>query len=133
MEDHVNVNENQGKTEDKGSRQAAKLLDPSRFIAGAVAATAAFLLQLLVIPPVVNPEVETLESYLIKGGAAVIVFLETALLREEWRTVGRIFAVSLATIIIISFAGFCGFVLLVSSRCSRSASKVSIRKSCGYR
>jgi hypothetical protein len=106
------VNENQSKTEDKGKRQVAKRLDPSRFIAGAVAAIAAFLLQLLVIPPVVNPQVETLESYLIKGGAAVIVFLITLLLREERRTVARVFVLSLATIIVISFIGSAGLFFL---------------------
>jgi len=106
------MNENQGKTENKSQRRAAKLLDPSKFVAGAVAAIAAFVLQLLVIPPVVNPQVETLESYLIKGGAAVIVFLVTALLRKERRTVSRVFVLSLATIVIISSAGSVGLFFL---------------------
>jgi hypothetical protein len=88
-------------TKERGQRGLSKLLDPSRFIGGAIAAIAAFALQLLV-PPVVNPQLESLEGYLVKGGTAVIVFLVTALLGKERRTLVRVFALSMITIVVIS-------------------------------
>jgi hypothetical protein len=85
----------------QGRRGWVSKLDPSRLIAGAIAALAVLVLQLLA-PPVVNPQLESLEGYLVKGGTAVVVFLVTALLPKERRTVLRVFVVSLITIILIS-------------------------------
>jgi hypothetical protein len=77
-----------------------KLLDPKRFIAGAVAAAASLLL--LFMPPVVNAQVRSIESYVVKGGAALAVFLITAALAKPNRTVGRVFLLSLVTVVILS-------------------------------
>jgi hypothetical protein len=88
-------------TKERGRRGLSKLLDPSRLIGGAVAAIAAFALQWLVAP-VVNPQLESLEGYLVKGGAAVVVFLVTALLGKERRTLFRVSALSLVIIVLIS-------------------------------
>jgi hypothetical protein len=87
-------------TTKRDRRGAAKLLDPSRFIAGAVAAIVVIALQLLV-PPAVNPEVKSLQGYAVKGGTAVIVFLITALLRNERRTVRRVFVLSAVTTVLL--------------------------------
>lgn len=91
-----------------GQRGLSKLLDPSRLIAGAVAASAAFALQLLV-PPLVNPQFESLEGYVVKGGAAVVVFLVTLFLGKERRTIFRVFTLSMIIIVSISITVSLGF------------------------
>jgi hypothetical protein len=98
-------------TKERRQRVASKLLDPSRFLAGAVAAIVAFALQLLV-PPVVNPQLQSLEGYLVKGGTAVVVFLVTVLLPKQRRTVLRVFALSMVTIISISGSASVGLYFL---------------------
>ena len=78
----------------------AKLLDPKRLIAGAVAATASLLL--LFMPPVLNTQVRFFESSIVKGGAALAVFLVTVALAAPRRTVARVFSLSLVTVLILS-------------------------------
>jgi len=77
----------------------AKLLDPRRLVAGAVAAAASLLL--LFMPPVPNAQVRFFESYVVKGGAALAVFLVTVALAEPRRTVRRVFLISLVTVIFL--------------------------------
>jgi hypothetical protein len=105
------MDKNLEETKERRRRGVSKLLDPSRFTAGAVAAVAAFVLQLLV-PPVVNPQLESLQGYLVKGGTAVVVFLMTALLPKEGRTPLRIFVLSVITIVFISGSAFVGSYFL---------------------
>src|SRR5712691_3011979 len=77
----------------------AKLLDPRRLIAGAVAAVISLLL--LFMPPVPNAQVRFFEGYVVKGGAALAVFLVTLALAEPRRTVRRVFLISLVTVIFL--------------------------------
>jgi len=77
----------------------AKLLDPRRLIAGAVAAVISLLL--LFMPPVPNAQVRFFEGYVVKGGAALAVFLVTVALAEPRRTVRRVFLISLVIVIFL--------------------------------
>src|SRR5438046_8588053 len=77
----------------------AKLLDPRRLVAGAVAAAASLLL--LFMPPIPNAQVRFFESYIVKGGAALAVFLVTVALGEPRRTVRRVFLISLVTVVFL--------------------------------
>jgi|SRR6266516_3717442 len=95
------MDKNVEETEGRHRRGVSKLLDPSRFIAGAVAAIAAFALQWLVAPEA-NPQLKSLQGYLVKGGTAVVVFLVTALLPKERRTPLRVFALSAIAIVLLS-------------------------------
>jgi hypothetical protein len=105
------MDRNLEETKERRRGGVSKLLDPSRFLAGAVAAIAAFALQLLV-PPVVNPQLESLEGYLVKGGTAVVVFLVTAVLPKEQRTVLRVFVLSMITIVLVSGSTSVGLYFL---------------------
>jgi hypothetical protein len=77
----------------------AKLLDPRRLVAGAVAAAASLLL--LFMPPIPNAQARFFESYIAKGCAALAVFLVTVALGEPGRTVGRVFLISLAVVVFL--------------------------------
>jgi hypothetical protein len=95
------MEKNVEETEERHRRGVSKLLDPSRFIAGAVAAIATFALQWLVAPEA-NPQLKSLQGYLVKSGTAVVVFLVTALLPKERRTALRVFALSVIAIVFLS-------------------------------
>jgi hypothetical protein len=77
----------------------ARLLDPRRLVAGAVAAAVSLLL--LFMPPIPNAQVRFFESYIVKGGAALAVFLVTVALAEPRRTVRRVFLISLVTMVLL--------------------------------
>ncbi len=87
----------------------AKLLDPKRFIVGAVAAAVSLLL--LFMPPILNTQVRSLESYIVKGGAALAVFLITAALAKPRRTVGRVFLLSLGAAVMVSTLTSVGYFI----------------------
>src|SRR5215475_2710692 len=95
------MNSSAEELKEKRPNALSKLLDPSKLIAGAVAAAVALVLQLFV-PPLANSELESIQSWLVKGGAAVAVFLVTWRLEKERRTVLRVLAWSLATLVLVS-------------------------------
>jgi hypothetical protein len=106
------MNERVEKAKKKAREAAAKRLDPSKLVAGTIAAIAAFVLQLLVIPPVVNPQVQSLQGYVVKGLAAGAVLLITVLLPQKKRSVARIFALAFTAVVLFSAAASAGYFYL---------------------